>query len=195
MKDGVGFHSASASSSNSAKQLNIITSNKDLTAPKPCHQPDPDLFNMKAIQLHELVKSPDGLTISELPDLKPAKDKYLIKIHAAATNFFDVLQVQGKHQQKPDLPWIAGNELAGEIVAQPTSPQSKPKFKVGDNVFGAALGTFATQIHVEEEALRPMPEGWSYAQASGLFYTAPTAYAALILRARAQKGTNHCDSK
>lgn len=149
---------------------------------------------MKAIQLEELVKGPDELTISELPDLEPAPDKYLIKIHAAATNFFDVLQIQGKHQQKPPFPWIAGNEMAGEILAQPTSPKSNPKFQVGDKVFGAALGTFATQIHVEEEALRPMPKGWTFAQASGLFYTAPTAYAALILRARAQKGEKLVES-
>lgn len=143
---------------------------------------------MKAIQLKELVKSPNELQISDLPDLQPAADKYLIKIHAAATNFFDVLQIQGKHQQKPDFPWIAGNEFAGEVVAVPSSPKGKLKFKTGDHVFGADLGTFATQILVGEEALRPMPKGWSYAQASGLFYTAPTAYAALILRARAQKG-------
>jgi NADPH:quinone reductase len=145
---------------------------------------------MKAIQLHELVKGPDGLTVSDLPDLKPEPDKYLIKIHAAATNFFDVLQIQGKHQQKPPFPWIAGNEFAGEVLAQPTGSKTTPKFKVGDKVFGATLGTFATQVNVPEVGIRPMPKGWSYAEASGLFYTAPTAYAALILRARAQKGAS-----
>ena len=149
---------------------------------------------MKAIQLKQLVKSPNELTISDLPDLEPLPDKYLVKIHAAATNFFDVLQIQGKHQQKPEFPWIAGNEGAGEIIAQPTSPKSKPKFKVRDRVFGATLGTFATQAHVEEEALRPVPEGWSYAEACGLFLTTPTAYAALILRARAQKGMTYFPS-
>ena len=144
---------------------------------------------MKAIQLKQLVKSPNELTVSDLPDPQPSADRYLIKIHAAATNFFDVLQIQGKHQQKPDFPWIAGNEFAGEVVAVPTSPKVKLKFKVGDNVFGAELGTFATSVLVKEVDLRPMPKGWSYAQASGLFFTAPTAYAALVLRARAQKGS------
>lgn len=143
---------------------------------------------MKGIQLKQLVKSPNELQVSDLPDLQPAADKYLIKIHAAATNFFDVLQIQGKHQDKPAFPWIAGNEFAGEVVAVPSSSKGNLKFKVGDNVFGADLGTFATMILAGEEALRPMPKGWSYAQASGLFYTAPTAYAALVLRARAQKG-------
>ncbi len=143
---------------------------------------------MKGIQLHKLVKSPDELTVSDLPDLEPSPDHYLIKIHAAATNFFDVLQIQGKHQQKPPFPWMAGSECAGEVVAQPTASKTTSKFKVGDKVFGAALGTFATQIHIPEVGLRPMPKNWSYAEASGLFYTAPTAYAALILRARAQRG-------
>ena len=145
---------------------------------------------MKGIQLQQLVKSPNELTVSDLPDLQPAQDKYLIKIHASATNFFDVLQIQGKHQDKPPLPFIAGNEFAGEVVAQPTKPKGNPKFKVGDRVFGTVLGAFATQALVVEEALRPMPKGWSYVEASGLFTTAPTAYAALILRARAQKGTS-----
>ena len=135
-----------------------------------------------------MVKSPDELTVSDLPELQPAPDKFLIKVHAAATNFFDVLQIQGKHQQKPDFPWIAGNEMAGEVVAQPTEPKGSSKFKVGDKVFGSLLGTFATQVHAQEVDLRPMPKDWSFAEASGLFLTTPTAYAALILRGRAQKG-------
>lgn len=114
---------------------------------------------MKGIQLKQLVKSPNELQVSDLPDLQPAADKYLIKIHAATTNFFDVLQIQGKHQDKPAFPWIAGNEFAGEVVAVPSSSKGNLKFKVGDNVFGADLGTFATMILAGEEALRPMPKG------------------------------------
>lgn len=147
---------------------------------------------MKAIQLKALATSPDDLHVSNLPDLQPSPDHYLIKVHATATNFFDVLQIQGKHQQKPPFPWTAGNEMAGEILAVPTSPKTKakPKFAVGDKVFGASLGTFATMIHVLEESLRPMPKGWTFAQASGLFLTTPTAYAALVLRAQGREGMN-----
>jgi len=142
---------------------------------------------MKAIQLKQLVKGPDELSVAQLPDLQPSPDKYLIKIHAAAANFFDILQIQGKHQQKPPLPFIAGNEFSGEVLATP-SKSSKPKFKVGDRIFGAGLGAFGTQILVDEADIRPVPRGWTYLEASSLFYTAPTAYAALVLRARAQKG-------
>lgn len=143
---------------------------------------------MKAIQIKELVREVADLRVTTLPDLQPAPDKYLIQIHAAATNFFDVLQVQGKHQSKPPLPWIAGSEFSGEVQAVPTA-KGHTKFKVGDQVFGATLGTFATQVLVDEVALRPKPAGWTYEQASGLFYTVPTAYAALVLRAKARAGT------
>lgn len=142
---------------------------------------------MQAIQLSKLVSGPDDLEVVNLKELQPEGDKYLIGIRAAAINFFDNLQIQGKHQQKPPLPFIAGNEFAGEVLAVPSKKKS-PKFKVGDRVFGAGLGAFATQILSVEEDLRPVPEGWAYRDAASLFYTAPTAYAALILRAQAKKG-------
>lgn len=146
---------------------------------------------MKAIQIPELVKGPDDLRVATLPDLQPHPSRYLIKIHATAMNFFDNLQIQGKHQQKPPLPFIAGNEFSGEILAIPTSPPPNGKawrFGKGDRVFGGVLGAFATQMLVAEPDLRPIPKGWSYLGASSLFFTAPTAYAALRLRAHAKKG-------
>jgi hypothetical protein len=39
--------------------------------------------------------------VTELPDPKPLPDQYLIEVHAAATNFFDILQIQGKYQNQP----------------------------------------------------------------------------------------------
>ena len=39
-----------------------------------------------------------------------------------------------------------------------------------------------------EEALHPMPRGWSFADAAGLMVTAPTSYAALVTRAGVKRG-------
>lgn len=39
--------------------------------------------------------------MTELPDPVPESDEYLIEIRAAATNFFDVLQIAGKYQSQP----------------------------------------------------------------------------------------------
>jgi NADPH2:quinone reductase len=46
-------------------------------------------------------KGPDQLKVSDLPDPKPSEDEYLIQVHAAAANFFDILQIQGKYQNQP----------------------------------------------------------------------------------------------
>ena len=62
------------------------------------------------------------------------------------------------------------------------------QFKVGDRVFGATLGAYATHILCPEQLLFPIPAAWSYADAAGIYITAPTAYGALVTRAKTQPG-------
>ena len=81
-------------------------------------------------------QGPLDLTVTSLPTPPPSPDRYLIRIHAAGTNFFDLLQIQGRYQHQPPLPWISGMEFAGTVLSVPTANQS-PKFAVGDAVFGA----------------------------------------------------------
>lgn len=127
------------------------------------------------------------MTVTTLPDPVPAKDQYLINIHATATNFFDLLQIRGKYQHQPPLPWVSGSEFSGVVASVPTS-SSSPKFKVGDKVFGASQGGYATKVCAKEEMLRPVPAGWSFFEAAGLFVTAPTSYGALVTRAKVKEG-------
>ncbi|KAF1347593.1 hypothetical protein BDV97DRAFT_355538 [Delphinella strobiligena] len=145
---------------------------------------------MKAIQVKEYVKDPSGLSVTTLPDPIPNPNQYLIAIHAAATNFFDLLQIRGKYQHQPPLPWVSGAEFSGVILQTPSNlPNGKqPAFKVGDGVFGSAQGAYATKICAEEERLRPIPNGWGFFEAAGLMVTAPTSYAGLVTRAGVQKG-------
>jgi NADPH2:quinone reductase len=78
-------------------------------------------------------------------------------------------------------------------LAVPSKPAGNqaPKFKVGDGVFGSAQGGYATKITATEERLRPIPKGWGYLEAAGLFVTAPTSYAALVQRAHVKKGERY----
>ncbi|KAK4994188.1 hypothetical protein LTR66_005724 [Elasticomyces elasticus] len=150
---------------------------------------------MRAIQVKEYVKGPDDLTVAELPDPVPNPNQYLIAIHATATNFFDLLQIRGKYQNQPPLPWISGSEFSGVVLQTPCapapSPDGKHRFKIGDKVFGAAQGGYATKICAAENKLRLVPRGWSFFDAAGLFVTAPTSYAGLVHRAGVKKGTHH----
>ncbi|BFZ64368.1 hypothetical protein YB2330_005511 [Saitoella coloradoensis] len=144
---------------------------------------------MKAIQLEEYVKGPLDLTPTTLPRPTPKSDESLIRIHASATNFFDLLQIAGKYQHQPPFPWIAGAEFAGVVEEIGSGASSSgARVKKGDKVFGYVQGAYAEYCCVKTSALLPVPTGWSFADAAGLFITAPTSYAALTIRAEAKRG-------
>ena len=79
-------------------------------------------------------------------------------------------------------------EFAGTVISTPTAARGSPKFRPGDRVFGASQGAYATHILAAESTLFPVPEGWSFEDAAGLFVTAPTSYGGLVTRAKVQKG-------
>ena len=86
------------------------------------------------------------------------------------------------------FPWIAGAEFAGKVLSTPSKSKTTPKFPIGARVFGASQGSFATKLCAKEVTLLPVPEGWSFQEAAGLFVTAPTSYGALVVRANIKKG-------
>ncbi|KAJ9620408.1 uncharacterized protein PV06_03011 [Exophiala oligosperma] len=160
---------------------------------------------MKAVQVTKYVSGPQELSVTTLPTPSPDPSKYLIKIHACGANFFDLLQIQGKYQHQPPLPWISGMEFAGVVLATPTSAKETSgtvvssvdgtvntrmnhRFKVGDRVFGGFHGAYASHILAPESSIFPIPEGWSFADACGVYVTTPTAYGALVTRAKTQPG-------
>ena len=76
------------------------------------------------------------------------------------------------------------------MLKTPHSPAKgqPPKYAVGDRVFGAGQGSYATKITALEESLRPVPDGWSFSEAAGLYVTAPTSFAGLVIRAQIKSG-------
>jgi len=143
---------------------------------------------MRGIQIKSYVSGPLDLTVSDLPTPEPHPSKYLIAVSSCGTNFFDLLQIRGKYQNQPPLPWVSGAEFAGTIIAGPTEGASLAKYKPGDRVFGATQGAYATHILADENVLLRVPEGWSFEDAAGLYVTAPTGYGALVVRADVQPG-------
>ena len=147
---------------------------------------------MKAISLaQQFVSHPSELTVSTIETPSPSPTHHLVRIHSAGVNFFDLLQIRGKYQIQPPFPWTAGFEFAGEIVATPTAkPEdgSDWRFQVGDRVFGAQQGAYATHILAPEWWMHKIPNGWSFDDAAGLYVTGPTAYAGIVTRARTKAG-------
>ncbi|KAF8430081.1 NADPH2:quinone reductase [Tirmania nivea] len=143
---------------------------------------------MKAIQVTEYVRSLDDLRVTpNLPRPTPKPSEYLVRIQACATNFFDILQVQGLYQHQPAFPWVSGSEFSGTVVAAPAD-RSDTRFQPGDRVFGAAQGAYAEHICCAGTSLHRVPAGWAFDEAAGLYITAPTSYGALVTRAGLQPG-------
>jgi NADPH2:quinone reductase len=108
----------------------------------------------------------------------------LVEIHAAAANFFDLLQMAGKYQNQPPFPFLLGAEFAGIVLSSPETSSFRP----GDRVFGSNQGSYAEKTIALLPTLHRIPRGWSFRDAAGLSVTAPTSYAALVLRAKLQRG-------
>ena len=79
-------------------------------------------------------------------------------------------------------------EFAGVVLAVPTVSKQNKRFKVGDRIFGASQGAYATHVLAPEDQLFPVPANWSFQDAAGLFVTAPTSYGGLVHRANLQPG-------
>jgi NADPH2:quinone reductase len=58
----------------------------------------------------------ENLKIADVPVPEPKPGEVLLRVGAAGVSFAAMLGVQGKHQNKPPLPYVPGNEMAGHIV-------------------------------------------------------------------------------
>ncbi|OAR00438.1 hypothetical protein LLEC1_02417 [Akanthomyces lecanii] len=103
--------------------------------------------------------------------------------------------VKGPEELKVvDLPDLENEDaeytikFSGVVVAVPKDPETKPLYPVGTRVFGASQGAYAEYVHAAEQTILPVPEGWSFEDAAGLFVTAPTSYSGLVQRAGIKKG-------
>ncbi|KAJ3374744.1 hypothetical protein GGF31_006641 [Allomyces arbusculus] len=143
---------------------------------------------MRALHLPGFIPSLDALPApSTRPPLPaPKKGQVLVEVKAVGANFFDILLVQGKYQYKPKGDFIPGTEFAG--IVQQVGP-GVTGFAAGDRVFGAVqVGAYATHVLADTHSLFKIPGALSFEEASGIFITYPTSYAALVLRANVQPG-------
>src|ERR1700690_3737902 len=71
---------------------------------------------MRTWQVRELCE-PDGMEWAEAEPPQPKAGQVRIRNRAAALNFFDILQIQGKYQVKPPFPFTPGSEASGIVDA------------------------------------------------------------------------------
>lgn len=140
---------------------------------------------MRALVCHEYGPV-ENLKIEELPPpaLKPGHVR--VAVRAAGVSFATLLGVQGKHQNKPALPYIPGNEMAGVVLEAAADVAG---FAPGDRVTGpVASGAFAAEVLAPAVNLCRIPDGLDFAAATCFPTLYPTAYGALRWKARMAPG-------
>jgi NADPH:quinone reductase len=128
---------------------------------------------------------PEDLVIADVADPVPGPGQLLVRVHAAAVNFPDVLFIAGKYQVKIPVPFTPGNELAGEVVA---AGEGAP-FSPGQRVFGVtAVGAFAELAVLDAGTAELIPDDADFASAAAFGVTYRTAYHALRSIAEVAQG-------
>jgi NADPH2:quinone reductase len=126
------------------------------------------------------------MTLDEIATAEVGAGQVRIRNHAAALNFFDILQVQGKYQVKPPFPFTPGAEVAGVVDAVGWGVTS---CEAGDRVMAIPRGgAFAEYSYAPEASVCAMPEAMSFEEAAALPIVYQTSYFAMTHRYQIREG-------
>jgi NADPH:quinone reductase-like Zn-dependent oxidoreductase len=118
----------------------------------------------------------------DVPAPAPRPRDILVQVRAAGLNPVDFKFREGKLRAilRPKLPFVLGNELAGEVIAVGNDVK---RFRVGDRVFARVAkeraGAFAEQACVDEDHAAHMPRELDFAAAAAVPLAGLTALQAL----------------
>ena len=125
---------------------------------------------------------PEGSLLMDVPAPAPRPRDILVEVRAAGLNPVDFKFRQGKLRAilRPKLPFVLGNELAGEVIAV---GRDVKRFRAGDRVFARVAkdraGAFAEQACVDEDHAALMPRNLDFTAAAAVPLAGLTALQAL----------------
>lgn len=124
---------------------------------------------------------PELLAVAETPPPEAGQGEVVVKVAACGVSFADSLLVQRKYQLRPELPFIPGGEVAGEVRSIGAGVIG---FRPGDRVAGfGQLGGFAEETCLKATQLMRIPPGIGFPEAAAFPLNYATAYHALRNRA------------
>jgi len=125
---------------------------------------------------------PEASLLMDVSAPSPGPRDVLVVVRAAGLNPVDFKFRQGKLRAilRPKLPFVMGNELAGEVIAVGSDVK---RFRVGDRVFARVAkdraGAFAEQACVDEVHAAHMPRDLDFTAAAAVPLAGLTALQAL----------------
>ncbi len=142
---------------------------------------------MRALVCREL-GGIDSLELGDLPPPVPGADEVLIKVTAAGLNFADLLMLKGQYQEKPDLPFTPGLEIAGHVERLGATAAG---LEVGQRVMATvSAGGFAELAIAKASDVVVLPDDVDDVVAAGFAVAYGTAYGALQWATVLKSGEN-----
>jgi NADPH2:quinone reductase len=117
---------------------------------------------MKAVLLREV-----GGDLA-LEDVAEPEGEAVVDVRAAGVNFADILIRRGLYPQMPELPYVLGSEVAGELDGRRVVALPR------------AAGGYAERVEVDPQWTFPLPDAASYAAGAAFLTTYLTAHIPLV---------------
>jgi len=109
---------------------------------------------------------PDQLELVDIPEPAAKAGEAIVRIKAAALNFFDTLIIAGKYQHKPPFPFSPASEFAGVVESVGAGVTD---FAPGDRVMGwSGWGAARELIAAPATQLIKLPDALDFDRAAGL---------------------------
>ncbi len=116
-----------------------------------------------AVRVHRY-GGPEVLTYEDIEVPPPGPGQVRLRQHAAGINFIDTYFRMGAYPSPVGLPFVAGNEGSGEVIAL---GEGVSDLKVGDRVgYVVGLGAYAGERNLPAERAVKLPDAISYEQAA-----------------------------
>ncbi len=140
-----------------------------------------------AIRVHKH-GGPEVLTYDDIDVPAPGEGQVRLKQHACGVNYIDTYFRTGLYKAPDGLPFVSGNEGAGEVTA--IGPGVKD-LEVGDRVaYVVPFGGYAAERLIPANRAVKLPDAISYQQAAGMMLKGMTAEYLLKRTFKVGKGMN-----
>ncbi len=139
-----------------------------------------------AVRVHKH-GGPDVLTFEDIEVPAPGEGQIKIKQYASGVNFIDTYFRNGMYPSPVGMPFVAGNEGAGEVTA--VGP-GVTDVKVGDRIaYVVPLGAYAAERVMPAARAVKLPDNITYEQAAAMMLKGMTVQYLLNRTFKVGKGT------
>lgn len=138
-----------------------------------------------AVRVHKH-GGPEVLTLDDVEVAAPGQGQIRIRQHACGVNFIDTYFRMGTYPSPVGMPFVVGNEGAGEVTAVGPGVSD---IKVGDRVaYVITLGGYSAERLLPAERVVKLPDNISYEQAAGMMLKGMTVQYLLNCTFKVSKG-------